>query len=1256
MPPGINSESNCSLALGCVVGHACANTDDATGRFEAIRSSTTIPTINSMCSLDLGCVTGHAQASTVNDPMLHDSSSPLACPFALKDALRLTTWNAAALFGSVHGNHEIQRERYNQHLRLCREGDVHCVQEAHGGIGDLEMLRMDLRNHLHFGSFCANPNAGGVITSIGPALRDKCDTWSTHVISDGRCIETCGKGTRGSIKIINIHIEPALGIGRKRQLLQQVRDRIRSYNDELVFLLGDFNFLATGEQRHDIVKNIFHNDTSGLAAHFDGLFEDLTELYQSSPTRRSVVDGRICTLSRLDRIYTNAPPPEIIDASPLTNTISEAASLQHLSDHVPVRSVLQGVRSGFPDHPRIPSWVSKHPSFTQMVASTYDDLGVSDDAVQAVVDFKAIFHIAAIKVKNISCERGANTVSEKLHWALTAMRSSRSVGDEKRIGRVVKAYPELRQYIDVMAMRVIDRAALGEHIAQLANTSIEEQRRELEEMGHLPEYKKAAKVDTLRKRSEAFTKTGRKVSIAAIRGVDNQPAKSIDESVELLRDHWGRVFEACEVSDSAMGKFTPYVQVAPDIKWDIEYDEFVKLMDSKIDSGVGPDGIPYSAWKNGGSAAHKAIYNLYRSIINDGNIGEEFNESLMVFLPKGTEDMDADDVVRSPGNARPLNLSNTDAKIIAVAINQTLGDVAEAKVMQQQRGFIKGRVMGDNILEIEAYGIILSMMASMLPAMAFFDFRAAFPSIQHAWLFFVLEHMRMPMRIVRAIRKLYTNCFVHLVFGGTRHRGFKLSSGIKQGCPMSGTIFALSLDPVMRMLASCMRPDRSIITGFADDLAIVMASFMEEFPRIIKTFVIFESASGLALNFKKCVLVPLFKADYNSLREWILQHVQAAKDFMISGTAKYLGVLVGPESACLSWKAPTAKYLERVKLIRAAGNGLCQSIVDYKMYAVSVLSHVAQFEFAPKETLKTETRALQMLTAGPWNAINKELMLQLTDIGYTTEAPSISNLARAAMFRFCSRSKAFQTCIDMIEQVRRDDDDVVFVPRLEKWHRQAHISVMQANWQQLASLRLELAPKLETDLQARMYSALRRSDCNKSASDVIEARIRYWIADASAAKVARLIRRFAFIARNLPPFVATSVLKSITNCWCTSARFHDTQLPCRMCGTAGKDDLRHYVECPVVLNALKAHLPKLHQHWGNPDDSLAGFLFLGSLREKDQLLGIALAHDAILTSLNTLRTQDKIATLELASSLVKARIRQQAIRDGRARNLVQRLA
>jgi hypothetical protein len=302
-----------------------------------------------------------------------------------------------------------------------------------------------------------------------------------------------------------------------------------------------------------------------------------------------------------------------------------------------------------------------------------------------------------------------------------------------------------------------------------------------------------------------------------------------------------------------------------------------------------------------------------------------------------------------------------------------------------------------------------------------------------------------------------------------------------------------------------------------------------------------------------------------------------------------------------------------------------------------------------------ENRALQMLTAGPWNAINKDLLMQLTDIGYKVEAASIMTMSKAAMFRFTHQSNVFFKCVDMIERAKKDDDDVILSPALAKWHRNAHITMLHKNWAELHSIPAIASPTSIEHVQAHVSAVVRKSQFKKSANDILEARIRYWILDITQAKVHRMLRRFAYIAKTLPPFLATAVLKSITNCWCTSARFHETLLPCRMCAAPNGDTLRHYIVCPRILQALAVNVPKLHQHWGNPDHPLTGFLLLGSLREKDQLLGIALAHDAILTSLNTVRARSQSPTEAELTSMFKARLRKQALKDACARAVLQRI-
>ena len=80
------------------------------------------------------------------------------------------------------------------------------------------------------------------------------------------------------------------------------------------------------------------------------------------------------------------------------------------------------------------------------------------------------------------------------------------------------------------------------------------------------------------------------------------------------------------------------------------------------------------------------------------------------------------------------------------------------------------------------------------------DIKAAFPSVLWSWVFFVLEKMGCPRWLVNAVKALYRGRSVTLSLGSTVGPGFQASSGIKQGCPMSGGHFVSYLKPF------CARP------------------------------------------------------------------------------------------------------------------------------------------------------------------------------------------------------------------------------------------------------------------------------------------------------------------------------------------------------------------------------------------------------------------------------------------------------------------
>ena len=76
-------------------------------------------------------------------------------------------------------------------------------------------------------------------------------------------------------------------------------------------------------------------------------------------------------------------------------------------------------------------------------------------------------------------------------------------------------------------------------------------------------------------------------------------------------------------------------------------------------SALGPDGIPYSAWKASGIASSIVLHTAMRTMMNRIKPPKGSNNSLGIFLPKGTADDDTiNSVKRSAENARPPGLKH----------------------------------------------------------------------------------------------------------------------------------------------------------------------------------------------------------------------------------------------------------------------------------------------------------------------------------------------------------------------------------------------------------------------------------------------------------------------------------------------------------------------------------------------------------------------------------------------------------------------
>ena len=236
------------------------------------------------------------------------------------------------------------------------------------------------------------------------------------------------------------------------------------------------------------------------------------------------------------------------------------------------------------------------------------------------------------------------------------------------------------------------------------------------------------------------------IPFAGIIDSDGQKITDSKSCCDILGKHWEQVHRIIPPSIPDMDHFRNYIQrVLPHIEWVLPIEAMNALLDKFKDSAAGPDGLCYSSWANSGNLPRQILYQCYRDLLRGVEPPPSFNSCLMVFIPKGTESSDSEAAFRAAADTRPISLSNASNKIISALLARPLSLAARNSVHAAQRAFIPGRMMCDNVYDLETNLLInASLRGISTTGLVLFDLKAAFPSLHHHWIWFVLELMQVP--------------------------------------------------------------------------------------------------------------------------------------------------------------------------------------------------------------------------------------------------------------------------------------------------------------------------------------------------------------------------------------------------------------------------------------------------------------------------------------------------------------------------------
>lgn len=151
-----------------------------------------------------------------------------------------------------------------------------------------------------------------------------------------------------------------------------------------------------------------------------------------------------------------------------------------------------------------------------------------------------------------------------------------------------------------------------------------------------------------------------------------------------------------------------------------------------------------------------------------------------------------------------------------------------------------------NILDVDWAAQKISVK-SRIGAILLFDFSAAFPSLSHDLIWDTLEYAGGDPAYIDVVKLLYRNNWHLLKIGGSTYNGIQVNSGVRQGCPLSGLLFAICIDVFLLKIQRVLRRDECV-GAFADDIAVVLGDFWLSAPALQRIFVEFHEISALALN------------------------------------------------------------------------------------------------------------------------------------------------------------------------------------------------------------------------------------------------------------------------------------------------------------------------------------------------------------------------------------------------------------------------
>uniref|UniRef100_H2ZZX0 Reverse transcriptase domain-containing protein n=1 Tax=Latimeria chalumnae TaxID=7897 RepID=H2ZZX0_LATCH len=266
----------------------------------------------------------------------------------------------------------------------------------------------------------------------------------------------------------------------------------------------------------------------------------------------------------------------------------------------------------------------------------------------------------------------------------------------------------------------------------------------------------------------------------------------------------------------------------------------------------GLDGLSNEFFKVFKNELSPLLEELYNEGLNTDSLPKSFRESVLVLLfKKGDKEV--------LGNYRPIMILNADYKILVKILNNRLKKIAGEFLSNTQNYAVPGRNIYHSLVYLREL-VIASVYDGANFWLLSLDQEKAFDRVSHLFLYETLTRLGVQKGFVKWLKILYNKAVALPLVNGHLGSGIPLQVGVKQGCPLSPLLCAISLEPLIRLLSAVVPSvkigavDCPPMTIYADDISILFKQ-QKDLDNIFSSLNAYSAVAGSKVNYNKSKLM-----------------------------------------------------------------------------------------------------------------------------------------------------------------------------------------------------------------------------------------------------------------------------------------------------------------------------------------------------------------------------------------------------------------